>query len=125
MDKIMMVSSALIIVGTVLAILLGLVELFTKPTLDGQFKGLYLFGCGLFFTPIALVPFRKKEKWAWYTTLGAGGVALIGQLILAYLAGSAIDSMHLPAAALLVVLWGIAIGLSAKQVFAKSPIVQK
>ncbi len=118
-NKIMLASAALILVGTILAILLGLQELFTKATLDGQLSGFYLFGCGLFFTPIALIPFRKAEKWAWYTAMGAGGIALVGQLVLVYLAGSALDAMFLPASGMLVVLWGIAIGLSATQVFAK------
>jgi hypothetical protein len=119
MNRILVVSSALILVATILAILLGLQELITKTTLDGQFSGFYLFGCGLFFTPIALMPFRKGERWAWYTALGAGGIALIGQLVLAYLAGSALDAIFLPAAIMLVVLWGIAIALSATQIFVK------
>jgi hypothetical protein len=101
----------------VLAIILGLEELFTKTTVDGQFSGFYLFGCGLFFTPIALIPFRKGEKWAWYTALGAGGIALVGQLILVYLVGSAVDSAFLPASLILVILWAIGIALPAKEVF--------
>jgi hypothetical protein len=115
--RILVISAALILVGTVLAIILGLQELFTKTTLDGQFSGFYLFGCGLFFTPIALIPFRKGEKWAWYTALGAGGIALIGQLVLVYLAGSAVDSAFLPASLMLVILWGIGIALPTKEVF--------
>jgi hypothetical protein len=88
-----------------------------KLPLTGNFLGFYLFGCGLFFTPIALIPFRKGEKWAWYTALGAGGIALIGQLVLVYLVGSALDSAFLPASLLLVILWAIGIALPAKQVF--------
>jgi hypothetical protein len=75
-----------------------------KTTVDWQFSGFYLFGCGLFFTPIALIPFRKGEKWAWYTALGAGGIALVGQLILVYLIGSVVDSAFLPASLMLVIL---------------------
>ena len=45
-----------------MAIVLGLDELFTKTTLDAQFSGFYLFGCGLFFTPIALVPFTERRE---------------------------------------------------------------
>ena len=97
--------------------MLGLQELFTKTTMDGQFSGFYLFGCGLFFTPIALIPFRKGEKWAWYTALVAGGVALVGQLVLVYLAGSALASVYLPASIILVLLWIIGIALSAKEIF--------
>jgi hypothetical protein len=119
MNRILLASSALILVGTIMAIIFGLVDLFTKTTTEGQLAGFYLFGCGLFFTPIALIPFRKGEKWAWYTALGAGGIALVGQLILVYLAGSAMDAIFLPASAMLVALWAIAIGLSATQIFAK------
>jgi hypothetical protein len=119
MNRILLASSALILVGTILAIILGLQQLFTLTTVSEQFSGFYLFGCGLFFTPIALMPFRKGEKWAWYTALGAGGIALVGQLVLVYLAGSAMDAMFLPASAMLVALWAIAIGLSATQIFAK------
>jgi ABC-type transport system involved in cytochrome c biogenesis permease component len=119
MSRIMVVATTLIVIGTILAILLGLQELFTKTTLDGQFSGFYLFGCGLFFTPIALIPFRKGEKWAWYTALLAGGIALIGQLLLVYLAGTSLDAMLLPSSIILVVMWGVAIGISAKPVFAK------
>ncbi len=113
------VAAVLVLVGTVLAIILGLQQLFTKSTLDGQFSGFYLFGCGLFFTPIALIPFRKGERWAWYTALVAGGVALVGQLVLVYMAGSALDAIFLPASLMLVVLWAIAIGISAKPVLGK------
>jgi hypothetical protein len=89
MSQVLIVSSALILVGIVLAILFGGEELLTKTTLNGQFSGFYLFGRGLFFTPIALFPFRRGEKWARYTALIAGGIAL-GQLVLAYNAGSAL-----------------------------------
>lgn len=117
MNKILTVASALILIGTILAILLGLQELFTKTTMEGQFSGFYLFGCGMFFTPIAFIPFRRGEKWAWYTALVAGGIALMGQLILVYLAGSAMDLLYLPASLMLVIFWAIAIAISAKEVF--------
>ncbi len=118
--RMLTVAAVLVLVGTVLAIILGLQQLFTKSTLDGQFSGFYLFGCGLFFTPIALIPFRKGERWAWYTALVAGGVALVGQLVLVYMAGSALDAIFLPASLMLVVLWAIAIGISAKPVLGKN-----
>ncbi len=119
MSKMLSVAAALILVGTVLAIILGLQQLFTKSTLDGQFSGFYLFGCGLFFTPIALIPFRRGEKWAWYTGLVAGGIALVGQLVLVYMAGSALDAIFLPASLMLVVLWAGGIAISAKPVLGK------
>jgi len=118
-SRMLTVASALILVGTILAIVLGLQELFTKTSMDGQFSGFYLFGCGLFFTPIALVPFRRGEKWAWYTALIAGGIALLGQLALVYMAGVALDSMFLPASIILVVLWAIGIAISAREILTK------
>jgi len=119
MSRMLNLSAVLILIGTVLAIIVGLQELVTKATVDGQFSGFYLFGCGLFFTPIALIPFRNGEKWAWYTALISGGIALIGQLILGLFAGSALPSYDLPVAAMLVALWAVAIGLPAKEVFTK------
>jgi hypothetical protein len=62
------------------------------------------------------ISFRKGEKWVWYTALGAGGIVLIGQLVLVYLVGSAVDSAFLPASLMLVILWGIGIALLAKEV---------
>lgn len=119
MSRILNVSAALILVGTILAIIVGLQELAINATVDGQFKGLYLFGCGLFFTPIALIPFRRGEKWAWYTALISGGIALIGQALLGYFAGSILPSYELPAAVLLVALWAVAVALPAREVFSK------
>ena len=116
MNRVLTVSTALILVGTVLAIIFGLDDLFTKTDTYGQLAGFYLFGCGIFFTPIALIPFRKGEKWAWYTALISGGIALIGQMIFVYFAGSALPSTLFPGSILLVTLWAVAIALSAKQV---------
>lgn len=116
-SKTLLVASVLILVGTVMAIIVGLMDLFTKTTTDGQLSGFYLFGCGLFFTPIALFAFRKGEKWAWFTALISGGIALVGQLVLTFLAGSNVPSFALPAAALLVVLWAVAMVLPVKEVF--------
>jgi hypothetical protein len=116
-SRILTVASALILIGTILAVILGLQELVTKTTMDGQFSGFYLFGCGLFFIPIALIPFRKGEKWAWYTALIAGGIALIGQTILVYNAGSAMDAVFLPTSVVLVILWIVGIALAAIEIF--------
>jgi len=115
--RILDVASALILVGTILAIIFGLIDLFTKTTTEGQLAGFYLFGCGIYFTPIALIPFRKGEKWAWYTALISGGITLVGQLILVYHEGSNLPSFILPVTALLVVLWAVAIVLPYKEIF--------
>jgi hypothetical protein len=62
MSRILTVASALILIGTILAVILGLQELLTKTNMDGQFSGFYLFGCGLFFTPIVLIPLGKEKN---------------------------------------------------------------
>ena len=120
MSRILNIASILILIGTILAMILGLTELFTKTTMEGQFSGFYLFGCGMFFTPIALIPFRKGEKWAWYTALVAGGIALIGQTILVYNAGSAMDAIYLPSSIILVLLWIVGIALPAKEILSSN-----
>jgi len=116
-SKILNVASVLLLIVSIAAVITGLYDLFTQSTLKGQFSGFYLFGCGLFFTSIVLIPFRKGEKWAWYTTLIAGGVALIGQMVLVYFAGSALAEFYLPASAVLIILWIVGLLLPAKEFF--------
>ena len=116
-SRTLLIASALILIGTVMAVIVGLMDLLTKTTTDGQLSGFYLFGCGLFFTPIALFPFRRGERWAYFTALISGGIALVGQLVLAFLAGSNLPSFALPAAAFLVALWAVAMVLPVKEIF--------
>jgi hypothetical membrane protein len=115
--KMLNVGSVLLLVVSLAAVLTGLYDLFTKTSWEGQFSGFYLFSVGLFFTPIILIPFRKGEKWAWYTTLVAAGFALIGQMILVYNAGSALAEFYLPASAVLVILWIVGLLLPVKEFF--------
>jgi len=117
MNRILNVASVLLLIVSLAAVITGLLDFFIKITWEGQFSGFYLFSCGLFFTPIVLIPFRKGEKWAWYTTLIAGGVALIGQLVLVYLAGSALAEFYLPASAVLIILWIVGLLLPVKEFF--------
>jgi hypothetical protein len=82
-----------------------------------QFTGLYMFGVTSTAAIIALIPFRKGEKWAWYTQLVIGGIALIGQLVIVYMAGVLLPAYMLPFNVLLIVLWLIGIVLPVKEVF--------
>ena len=82
-----------------------------------QFTGLYMFGVTSTAAIIAVIPFRKGEKWAWYTQLVIGGIALIGQLVLVYIGGDLLPSYMLPFNLLLIVLWLIGIVLPVKEVF--------
>ncbi len=82
-----------------------------------QSVGIYLLGMGIFFCVVSWVPFRKGEKWAWYSMLIVGGVGAGGQLVFAYLADGVIASFYLPSAAMLLVLWAVAIVLPIRDVF--------
>ena len=82
-----------------------------------QFTGLYMFGTTSMAAIIALVPYRKGEKWAWYTQLVIGGIALIGQLVIVYIAGNLLPSYMLPFNIVLIILWLIGIILPVKELF--------
>ena len=116
-SRILNVASVLLLVVSLAAVMTGLYDLFTKSSWEGQFSGFYLFSVGLFFTPIILIPFRKGEKWAWYTTSFAAGVALIGQTFLVYNAGSALAEFYLPTSAVLVIVWIFGLLLPVKEFF--------
>lgn len=117
MSRILNVASVLLLVVSLAAVTTGLYDLFTKTSWEGQFSAFYLFSVGLFFTPIVLVPFRKGEKWAWYTTLVAAGVALFGQMVLVYMAGDALAGFYLPASLVLIIFWIVGVLISAKEIF--------
>ena len=50
-----------------------------------QLRGVYLLIFALFWIVISLIPYRKGEKWAWYTVLGIGSIWLSGYLIIVYI----------------------------------------
>jgi hypothetical protein len=82
-----------------------------------QFTGLYMFGTTSMAAILALLPYRKGEKWAWYTQLVIGGIALIGQLVIVYIAGNLLPSYMLPFNIVLIILWLIGIILPVKEFF--------
>lgn len=82
-----------------------------------QFTGLYMFGTTSMAAIIALIPYRKAEKWAWYTQLVLGGIALIGQLFIVYVAGNLLPTYMLPFNIVLIILWLIGIILPVKEFF--------
>ncbi|MEJ2272764.1 MAG: hypothetical protein P8X91_09905 [Candidatus Bathyarchaeota archaeon] len=82
-----------------------------------QFTGLYMFGTTSMAAIIALLPYRKGEKWAWYTQLVIGGIALIGQLVIVYIAGNLLPSYMLPFNVVLIIFWLIGIFLPIKEFF--------
>ncbi len=82
-----------------------------------QSVGVYLLGMALFFCIVSLMPYRKGEKWAWYSMLAIGGIASIGNITLSIVATGVIASFYLPAAILLLVLWAIGIVLPVREIF--------
>lgn len=94
-------------------------DVMDKLTLLYQFNGLRLFVMGLFFCVMSLVPYRKGEKWAWYSMLGIGGFGLIGSLILVYAYIAIQDSFFLYGSIILIVVWAIGMVLPVKEIFGK------
>jgi len=78
-----------------------------------QLYGLYLLSFGLFLVVVSLIPFKRGEKWAWYATLVIGGIALLGQLILAK------KMVSTTLSTILIILWIAALALPAKEILGK------
>jgi hypothetical protein len=77
-----------------------------------QVYGLHTLGIGLFVCVIALIPYRKAEKWAWYTILVVGGILMLGMLVL--------WTPHAPISVIFVILWIVGLVLPYKQIMGKS-----
>jgi len=77
-----------------------------------QLYGLEKLMGGLFFCVIALIPYRKAEKWAWYAILVIGGIHMLGMLIL--------WTPHAPISLIFVILWIVGLVLPYKQIMGKS-----
>jgi len=76
---------------------------------------------GLIFCVVSLIPYRKGEKWAWYTASGTGGLTLLRQLILVYIGVARViaPSYLLPLAIIMVILWIVGLALPAKEILSK------
>jgi hypothetical protein len=140
-SRILNVASAFVFIPAIMAVLFGLMNLFLVPVEEGllgvtvseirafnpnvmdqithlyQFTGLYLLATGLSSAVIALIPYRWGEKWAWYTQLIIGGLALTGQFILIYITGSLLPAYYLPLGITLIILWLVGIVLPVKKFF--------
>jgi len=75
----------------------------------------------LIFSVVSLVPYRKGEKWAWFTALGIGGLTILGQLVLIYIGVEKVisPSYLLPLAIIMVILWIVGLALPAKEILSK------
>jgi hypothetical protein len=90
--------------------------------LDSRFEGLYMLSTALIFFVVSLIPYRKGEKWAWFTALVIGGFAIVGQLVLIYIGvEKAISPSYLlPLAIVIVILWIVGLALPSKEILSKS-----
>ncbi len=141
LSRVLNIASALIAIVDIIGVVYALQNLFLIPIDEGllgvtvsqirafnpnvmdqitllyQFMGLYMFGTTSSAAIIALLPYRKGEKWAWYTQLVIGGIALFGQLVLVYIAGNLLPAYMLPFNIILIILWLIGIILPIKEFF--------
>jgi hypothetical protein len=87
----------------------NLLEFMTFTT---QMLGLIAMFASLLFIAITLVPYRKGEKWAWYTMLVTGGFYMVGAITLTYIGMTA----HVPMTTVMVILWIVGLILPAKEI---------
>jgi hypothetical protein len=140
-SRILNVASVLVLIPAITGVLFGLMNLLLVPieeellgvtvsqirafnpnlkdqmTLLYQFTGLYLTVTALSSVVIALIPFRKGEKWGWYSQLVLGGIALIGQFVLIYSNGTLLPAYYLPLSIILIIIWLVGIILPVKEFF--------
>ena len=80
-----------------------------------QWYGVYALSYGLITWVIALIPYRKGERWAWYSILVVGAISVSVLLVLIY---TGLPSM-LPIVLLAVILWIAGLALPAKEILGK------
>jgi hypothetical protein len=78
-----------------------------------QLYGVYLLSFAVVLWVISLIPYRRGVKWAWYATLAIGGLALLGQLILAK------KMVSTTLSSILIILWIAGLALPAKEILGK------
>ncbi len=142
-SRILNVGSALLCIVGIAGMIYGLQELFLFAYLDEEligvtaseisafnqnlldslklkshFEGLYMLSTALIFCIISLIPYRRGEKWAWYTAVGIGGLTILGQLVLIYIGVENVISASylLPLAIIMVILWIVGLALPAKEI---------
>jgi hypothetical protein len=80
-------------------------------TMAVQFFGVLKLVFGAFMAIVALIPLRKAEKWAWFTILVLYGIDAVFLIIL--------WASYAPFMYLFVLMWVVALALSAKPVLGK------
>ena len=145
MSKILNVASALLFILGILDVLSGLEHLFlptdttssllvatgvnltvsqiqdfSPSLLDFIYLKMQMYGglslsSGLWTWVIALIPYKKGEKWAWYSTLVIGGIGMFWGLVLTYTGMPSVLPIMLVAA----ILWIAGLALPAKEILSK------
>jgi len=145
LSKILNVASALLFILGIVDVLSGLEHLFLptdtinsllvasgvnltvsqiqdfSPSLLGfiylkiQMYGGLSLSSGLSTSVIALIPYRKGEKWAWYSVLVIGGIGMFAGLVLTYIGMPSV----LPLMLVAVILWIAGLALPAKEILSK------
>lgn len=145
MSRSLNVASALLFIVGIVGALDGLMKLFLLVPLDegllgvtvsqirdlspnlleyanfaGQLLGLEILGASLYLIVISLIPYRKGEKWAWYTVLVIGGfTGTLGILIILYIYATILPSLLIPLDIILTILWIVGLALPAKEILGK------
>lgn len=144
-SRILNVASALLFIVGIVGVLYALQDLFWAPTinegllgvtaseirdfnlnvmdqltLSNKFKDLYMLSMALIFCIISLVPYRKGEKWAWYTALVTGGLVLFGQFVILYAGGNILAPYLIPLAIILIILWIVGLVLPVKEILSST-----
>jgi hypothetical protein len=87
----------------------NLLEFMTFTT---QILGMVDILASLLLCAITLIPYRKGEKWSWYSLLVIGGFHFSGMLILTYIGMSS----HALVSIIRALLWIVGVALPAKEI---------
>ena len=90
-------------------------DLLDSVNLKMQWYGVSALSYGLVIWVLALVPYRKGERWAWYSILVVGAISVSALLVLTY---TGVPSM-LPLVLAAVILWIAGLALPAKEILRK------
>lgn len=90
----------------------NILEFMTYTT---QMFGLCMLFATLLFLAIALVPYRKGEKWSWYAMLVIGGIYVVGMLTFTYIGMTS----HALVTIVMTLLWIVGLALPAKEILSK------
>jgi hypothetical protein len=79
-----------------------------------QTYGLFVLFGSLLFCIVALIPYRKGEKWAWYAMLVTGAIVTGAMIIMmAYM------TAHATVSIIMIILWIAGLVLPAKEILGK------